>query len=101
MTTCIVRSGVERIGDFCTSHSVVQGFYDMVRQTEESNLHGIPAACSQRDERLGWLNDMTVRNEGTMYGFRLYQRYAKELWDWRRAVHHYAVLADEHRLPLL
>ena len=82
-TGCIVRSGVERIGDFHSSHPIVQGFYDMVRQTEESNLHGVPTDCPQRDERLGWLNDMTVRNEGAMYGFRLYQLYAKWLRDIR------------------
>lgn len=82
-TGCIIRSGVERIGDFRSSHPIVQGFYDMVRQTEESNLHGVPTDCPQRDERLGWLNDMTVRNEGAMYGFRLYQMYAKWLRDIR------------------
>jgi len=82
-TGCIVRSGVERTGDFRSSHPIVQGFYDMVRQTEESNLHGVPTDCPQRDERLGWLNDMTVRNEGALYGFRLYQLYAKWLRDIR------------------
>lgn len=82
-TGCIIRSGVERIGDFRSSHPIVQGLYDMVRQTEESNLHGVPTDCPQRDERLGWLNDMTVRNEGALYGFRLYQLYAKWLRDIR------------------
>ena len=82
-TGCIVRSGVERIGGFRSSHPVVQGFFDMARQTEESNLHGVPTDCPQRDERLGWLNDMTVRSEGAMYGFRLYQLYAKWLRDIR------------------
>ncbi len=82
-TGCMVRSGVEGTGSFCSSHPVVQGFFDMVRQTEESNLHGVPTDCPQRDERLGWLNDMTVRNEGALYGFRLYQLYAKWLRDIR------------------
>lgn len=82
-TGCIVRSDVERIGSFSTENPIVQGFYDMVCQTEESNLHGVPTDCPQRDERLGWLNDMTVRNEGAMYGFRLYQLYAKWLRDIR------------------
>lgn len=82
-TGCMVRSGVERTGGFTCSHPIVQGFYDMVCQTEESNLHGVPTDCPQRDERLGWLNDMTVRNEGALYGFRLYQLYAKWLRDIR------------------
>ena len=82
-TGCIIRSGVSRTGEFRSCHPIVQGFYDMVRQTEESNLHGVPTDCPQRDERLGWLNDMTVRNEGALYGFRLYQLYAKWLRDIR------------------
>lgn len=82
-TGCMVRSGVERVGAFTSSDPVVQGFFDMVCQTEESNLHGVPTDCPQRDERLGWLNDMTVRNEGALYGFRLYQLYAKWLRDIR------------------
>jgi len=84
-TACFVRSGVEQTGAFHTSDPTVQGFFDMVRQTEESNLHGVPTDCPQRDERLGWLNDMTVRNEGALYGFRLYQLYAKWLRDIRDA----------------
>jgi len=83
LTGCVVRSGVEQVGSFTTSNPIVQGFFDMVRQTEESNLHGVPTDCPQRDERLGWLNDMTVRNEGALYGFRLYQLYAKWLRDIR------------------
>lgn len=82
-TGCMVRSGVECTGSFRSGHPIVQGFFDMVRQTEESNLHGVPTDCPQRDERLGWLNDMTVRNEGALYGFRLYQLYAKWLRDIR------------------
>ncbi len=82
-TACLVRTSVERIGKFRSSHPIVQAFYDMVMRTEESNLHGVPTDCPQRDERLGWLNDMTVRNEGAMYGFRMYQLYAKWLRDIR------------------
>ncbi len=41
--------------------------------------------CPQRDERLGWLNDMTVRNEGALYNYRLPQLYEKWLQDIRDA----------------
>lgn len=82
-TGCVVRSDVEDIGSFRCGSAIVQGFYDIVKQTEASNLHGVPTDCPQRDERLGWLNDMTVRNEGALYSFRLYQLYAKWLRDIR------------------
>lgn len=81
----LVRTAVEETGTFRCSHPIVQGFYDIVKQSEESNLHGVPTDCPQRDERLGWLNDMTVRNEGAMYGFRMARLYSKWLRDIRDA----------------
>lgn len=78
-----VRSDVTPIGSFESSDDIVNRFYQMVFQTESSNLHGVPTDCPQRDERLGWLNDMTVRNEGALYNYRLYQLYAKWLRDIR------------------
>ena len=80
---CEVRTDAEETGFFRCGHPVVQGFYDIMKQTERSNQHGVPTDCPQRDERLGWLNDMTVRNEGALYGFRLYQMYMKWLRDIR------------------
>ena len=37
--------------------------------TERSNIHGILTDCPQRDERMGWMNDATVRFEETPYNF--------------------------------
>lgn len=82
-TGCMVRSDVVRTGTFSCSDETVQGFYDIVFQTEGANLHGLPTDCPQRDERLGWLNDMTVRNDAALYSYRLYQLYAKWLRDIR------------------
>lgn len=80
-TGCFVRSDVDRIGQFSCNDAIVQQFYDMVCQTEECNVHGVPTDCPQRDERLGWLNDMTVRNEGALYNYKHYQLYAKWMRD--------------------
>lgn len=82
-TGCVVRSDVARTGSFSCQEKTVQGFYDIVLQTEGCNLHGLPTDCPQRDERLGWLNDMTVRNDAALYSYRLYQLYAKWLRDIR------------------
>ncbi len=82
-TGCVVRSDVAKTGSFSCQDRTVQGFYDIVFQTEGSNLHGLPTDCPQRDERLGWLNDMTVRNDAALYSYRLYQLYAKWLRDIR------------------
>ncbi len=82
-TGCFVRTDASRIGDFSCDHSIINTFYEIVCQTEESNIHGVPTDCPQRDERLGWLNDMTVRHEGAMYNYKLYQLYKKWLRDIR------------------
>lgn len=84
-TGCVVRSAVRQIGSFHCDQEVVNKLYQNILWTEGSNLHGLPTDCPQRDERLGWLNDMTVRNECALYNFRLPQLYAKWLGDIRDA----------------
>jgi alpha-L-rhamnosidase len=53
----------------------------MVVNTEASNLHSVPTDCPQRDERMGWLNDMTVRIEQAIYNFNLALFYPKFMDD--------------------
>ena len=37
--------------------------------TERDNMHSILTDCPQRDERMGWMNDATVRFEETPFNF--------------------------------
>ena len=53
----------------------------MVCSTEESNLHSIPTDCPQRSERMGWMNDMTVRIDQALYNFDLSRFYPKWIDD--------------------
>ncbi|RYZ15414.1 MAG: hypothetical protein EOP49_53110, partial [Sphingobacteriales bacterium] len=56
----------------------------MVKRTEAANLHSVPTDCPQRDERMGWLNDMTVRIEQAIYNFdmsRFYHKYLADVYD--------------------
>lgn len=80
---CVVRSAVEKTGYFQCSNNLLNQLQSNIQWTEESNLYGIPTDCPQRDERLGWLNDMTVRNEAALYNFRLASLYTKWLGDIR------------------
>ena len=53
-------------------------------QTEKSNLHSILTDCPQRDERMGWMNDATVRFEATPYNFeigRIFPKVVRDLMD--------------------
>lgn len=81
ITDCVVHSDVERIGFFESSSNCLNQLYQNVVWSERSNLHGLPTDCPQRDERLGWLNDMTVRSECALYSYRLPQLYKKWVED--------------------
>ncbi len=76
-----VRSDVEEAGSFTSSNDLLNRINDMVKRTEASNLHSIPTDCPQRDERMGWLNDLTVRLEQAMYNFNLHRFYDKYIRD--------------------
>lgn len=54
---------------FKCSDMTVNEFYNCVIRTERANLHSIASDCPQRDERMGWLNDATVRFAALKYNF--------------------------------
>ncbi|GAB3025999.1 glycoside hydrolase family 78 protein [Niabella terrae] len=76
-----VRSDVQDAGSFTSSNDLLNRIYQMVKRTEASNLHSVPTDCPQRDERMGWLNDLTVRIEQAVYNFNLHRFYAKYIKD--------------------
>ncbi len=77
----VVRSSVECIGDFSCSNELLNQIHRNVVWTESNNLHSVPTDCPQRSERMGWLNDMTVRCEEALYNFNLANFYFKWLKD--------------------
>ncbi len=79
----VVRSSVDPNGVFATSSDLVNRIQKMVWWTEASNLHSVPTDCPQRDERMGWMNDLTVRLEEAIYNFKLNRFLPKFLDDVR------------------
>ena len=77
----VVRSAVLPRGVFQCSDPLLERIQQMCWWTECTNLMGLPTDCPQRDERLGWLNDMTVRAEEAMYNFGMGGLYSKWLQD--------------------
>lgn len=77
----IVRNAVAPVGKFHCSNELLNRIHRMVVATEASNLHGVPTDCPQRDERMGWLNDLTVRIEQAVYNFDFSRFYAKFIDD--------------------
>ncbi len=56
-----VRTGISAAGKFLCSDETLNRLHEIAFRTESNNLNGIFTDCPQRDERLGWLNDMTAR----------------------------------------
>ena len=65
----VVHTDVTRKSNFTCSNPVLNNIYKAIIWTERSNLHSIPTDCPQRDERMAWLNDVTVRCEEAIYNF--------------------------------
>jgi len=80
-TVKVVRTAVSRVGSFHSSNPLLNDIYKMIVNTESNNLHSVPTDCCQRDERMGWMNDFTVRIETAMYGFDLSRFYSKFIQD--------------------
>jgi alpha-L-rhamnosidase len=80
----VVRSSLDDAGSFFSSNELVNRIQKMVWWTEASNLYSIPTDCPQRDERMGWMNDLTVRLEESLYNFngaRFYTQFADDVQD--------------------
>ena len=54
-------------GFFTCGDPLINQIYRNALQTEKANIHSVLTDCPQRDERMGWLNDATVRFECTPY----------------------------------
>ena len=81
ITVDVVRSAVAQTGKFACSNKLLNDIHKMIVNTESSNLHSVPTDCPQRDERMGWLNDLTVRIEQAIYNFDMSRFYPKFIDD--------------------
>lgn len=69
---------------FRCGSAIVNKLQEMIVLTERDNLHSIATDCPQRDERMGWMNDATVRFEELPYNFdvgRLFPKIVDDIRD--------------------
>lgn len=66
-----LRTAVEPCGIFRSSCEQLEKLHGMAALTESNNLNGVFTDCPQRDERLGWLNDMASRVYESVCNFDL------------------------------
>ncbi len=75
-----LRSDVVQSGHFHCSDETLNRLHAIAVQTEGNNLNGVFTDCPQRDERLGWLNDLSSRMYQSVCNFSL-ERYLPNFVD--------------------
>lgn len=69
---------------FTCGSALINAIYQACIQTERDNIQSILTDCPQRDERMGWMNDATVRFEAVPYDFdvgRLFPKVVRDCMD--------------------
>ncbi len=89
-----VNTAVERIGRFSCDNEMLNRIYRMLINTELNNMHSVPTDCPQRDERLGWMNDNTMRLEQNFMNLDsqlFYEKWLRDLRDTQKKINTGAV----------
>ena len=76
-------TSIDKPSRFTCGSALINQLHRNCVQTERANLHSIMTDCPQRDERMGWLNDATVRFEATPYSFDVSRIFPKIVRDIR------------------
>jgi alpha-L-rhamnosidase len=75
-----VHTAVKETGTFFSSDSMINKLHKTALWTQKSNLHGIPTDCPHR-ERCGWLGDVFLTSDMTIYNFDMPLFWSKFIGD--------------------
>lgn len=76
-----LRTDLETHSSFRCGNALVTKIHEICVETERGNMHSILTDCPQRNERMGWMNDATVRFEETPYNFDIGRMFPKIIRD--------------------
>ena len=76
-----LRTDVDTDSAFTCGNALITKIHENCVNTERANIHSILTDCPQRNERLGWMNDATVRFEETPYNFDIGALFPKVIRD--------------------
>ena len=62
---------------FSCGNQTMNEIYRSVLRTERCNIHSVATDCPQRDERMAWMNDATVRFLSMPYNFNIARLFEK------------------------
>ena len=83
LTAYLMHTDLKNGSLFSCGSAIVNQIQKNLVLTERDNMHSILSDCPQRDERLGWMNDATVRFEETPYNFDIGRMFPKIVRDIR------------------
>ncbi len=78
-----IYTDLESNSCFRSGSAMINAIQQNILMTERDNMHSILTDCPQRDERMAWMNDATVRFEETPYNFDASRIFPKILQDIR------------------
>lgn len=81
VTAVSLRNDLDKKSFFTSGSPLINKIHDNCLETERANTHGLLTDCPQRDERMGWLNDATVRFEAFPYAFEADAIFTKIIQD--------------------
>lgn len=77
----MLHTDLDNDSHFSCGSALVNNIHQNIVMTERANMHSILTDCPQRDERMQWLNDATVRFEETPYNFDIGRMFPKIVQD--------------------
>jgi len=79
----VLRSAMEQIGEFVSSHALLNQLQSNITWGQRGNFVDIPTDCPQRDERLGWTGDAQAFCPTAMFNFDTHAFWASWLQSMR------------------
>lgn len=76
-----VYNNIDLKSEFRSGNPLLNKIHKNSRMTERANIHSMMTDCPQRDERMAWLNDSTVRFDSAPYSFNIARLFTKQTRD--------------------
>ncbi|HBQ83147.1 MAG: hypothetical protein A2X03_17900 [Bacteroidetes bacterium GWA2_40_15] len=77
----VISSEQPRTGYFECSNPMLNQLYKNINRSHVSNMHGVPTDCPQRDERCGWMGDVYIFAQTSMFNRNMAAFYNKWMTD--------------------
>lgn len=81
LSAFVLYTDIDTDGYFRCGDQTVNEIYKTILRTERGNIHSIATDCPQRDERMAWMNDATVRFMSMPYHFNTPRLFEKIIQD--------------------